>query len=195
MIKESKDNYIVKEILKFEYENQHDIPPKEWVKRVNDYMVKELKVEITKTYYYHNLINKSRSYKKDVIEELNLLGRKIIEKFSTPTLYDLIVNLNLDLNTAKQVGRFLKNQKLIKKFPIIPIESLGVSSEPAISQIEEKLLKRTILPKLLEKGSRKMLERTKEFKETRISMANFSKTSKDFDYREIIDKLQEFLIY
>ena len=43
-------------------------------------------------------------------------------------------------------------------------------------------------------NSRK-LEIDKEFKETRISMANFSKTSKDFDYREIIEKLQEFLIY
>jgi len=195
MIKESRDNYIVKEILKFEYKNRRDIPPKKWVKRVNDYMVKELKVGINETDYYLNLINKSMSYKKDDLEELNSLGSKIIEKITNPTLYDLIVSLELNLKTAKQVGKLLKNQKKIKEFPLIPVKSVLVSSDPEINQIEEKLIKRSILSKLLGKRSRKMPELDKEFKETRISMANFSKTSKDFDYREIIEKLQEFLIY
>ncbi|MFX1388219.1 MAG: hypothetical protein ACFE9M_13455, partial [Promethearchaeota archaeon] len=195
MIKESKDNYIVKKILEFEYENQKEIPPKKWVDRVNEYMVKELNVDTNYTDYYHKLINKSMKYKKDEIEELDSLGRKIIEKISKPTLYDLIVNLELNLKTAKQVGSFLKKHKMIKDFPIIPVESPVISVDSDINQIEEELIKRTILPKLLEKSSRKMLERDKQFKETRISMANFSKTSKDFDYREIIDKLQAFLIY
>ena len=158
-------------------------------------MVKELKVEINKTDYYHNLINKSMSFRKSDIEELNSLGRKIIEKFKNPTLYDLIVSLKLNLKTAKQVSKFLKNQKMIKKLPLIPVKSLIISSDSDISQIEEILIKRSILTKLLEISSRKMLKKDREFKETRISMANFTKTSKDFDYREIIDKLQEFLIH
>lgn len=194
-IKESNDNYIVNKILKFEYENQQNVPPKKWVKQVNNYMVKELNIEINKTDYYHNFMKKSLNYKKTEKKELDSLGRKIIEKFSKPTLYDLIINLKLNLKTAKKVGKFLKDYKMIKKFPKFPAERVAVSREPEFNQIEEKLIKRTILPKLLEISSRKMLERSRDFKEIRISMVNFRKTSEDFDYREIINKTHEFLIH
>lgn len=39
-----------------------------------------------------------------------------------------------------------------------------------------------------------MLEKTKEFKEQRMSMVNFRKRSNDFDYREIMNKMREFII-
>ena len=193
-IKTTIDNLTVKQILEFEYKNRRDIPPKKWVETVNSYMIEKLNIGIKEVKYYHNLINKSIDYKKNEIEELNSLGGRILKKVSKPTLYDLVVNLKLNLETAKKVGKFLKNNKTIDKFPIIPAKSPVVSVKADIIQVEEELIKRIVLPKLLEKSSRRMLEKHKGFKEKRLSMVNFKKKSNDFDYREITDKMREFLI-
>jgi len=93
------------------------------------------------------------------------------------------------------VGKFLKDYKIINTFPRIPADISDVSAaRPDIIPTEEKLIKRTILPKILEKSSRRMLEKTKEFKEQRMSMVNFRKRSNDFDNREIMNKMREFII-
>jgi tetratricopeptide (TPR) repeat protein len=193
-IKATIDNLTVKQILEFEYKKRREIPPKKWVDTVNSYMIEDLNIGIKEVKYYHNLISKPIDYKKNEIEELNSIGEKILEKVSKPTLYDLVVALKLELETAKKVGKFLKKHKKIDEFPIIPAESPVVSDKADIIQIEEELIKRTILPKLLEKSSRRMLEKHEDFKEKRLSMVNFEKKSSDFDYQEITDKMREFLI-
>ncbi|MHA1933318.1 MAG: tetratricopeptide repeat protein, partial [Promethearchaeota archaeon] len=193
-IKATIDNLTVKQILEYEYKNRRDLAPKKWVETVNSYLIEELNIGIKEVRYYHNLISKPIDYKKNEIKELNRLGEEILEKLSNPTLYDLVVKLKFNLETAKKVGQFLKKHKKIDEFLTIPAESPVVSSKGDISQTEEELIKRTILPKLLEKSSRRMLEQHKDFKEKRLSMVNFEKKSNDFDYREITDKMREFLI-
>ncbi|MHA2182884.1 MAG: tetratricopeptide repeat protein, partial [Promethearchaeota archaeon] len=193
-IKVTIDNLTVKQILEFEYKNRRELSPKKWLETINSYLIEELNIGIKEVRYYHNLISKPMDYKKNEIKELTRLGGEILKKVSNPTLFDLIVKLKLNLETAKKVGQFLKKQKKIEEFRTIPAKSPLVSSKGDISQVEEDLIKRTILPKLLEKSSKRMLEQHKDFKEKRLSMVNFEKKSNDFDYREITDKMREFLI-
>ena len=104
---------IVKKILEFEYDNQRNIAKAE--------MVTQLNIDISETDYYENLLSNPVNYGSSEIPELEDLGAKILIEFIQPTLYDLIITSNYDLETAQKIGKFLINGGFIEDFRKYPL--------------------------------------------------------------------------
>jgi WD40 repeat protein len=114
---------IVKKILEFEYENQRNISKAE--------MVNQLKIEISETEYYENLLENPVDYEPSETGHLENLGTEILQELLNPTLYALIVQKGYNFNTAKKIGKFLLDQGFIRKFRNFPLdeEKFKTSSE------------------------------------------------------------------
>jgi hypothetical protein len=105
---------IVKKILEFEFENQRDITKAE--------MVNQLKIEISETEYYENLLANPVDYEASERAHLENLGTKILQELLNPTLYALVVQKEYDLNTAKKLGKLLQDQGIIRIFRNYPLD-------------------------------------------------------------------------
>ncbi len=104
----------VKRILHWEKEHQRSIEKIE--------LIRELHINFENVDYYYDLLNASGEY---LTEECPQLGRDCEEavrncKIEVLTLYELVVEQGFDISTAKKVGQFLLDRKVIKKFPRIP---------------------------------------------------------------------------
>jgi hypothetical protein len=99
---------VVKKILKFESENQRNITKAE--------MVNQLKIEISETEYYENLLEEPVIYEDAEIKNLETLGTRILNKTMEPTLYYLVVELGYKLKTAKKIGNYLQDNGFISDF-------------------------------------------------------------------------------
>ena len=104
----------VEKILEFEYKNQRNITQAE--------MVTQFKIDISETGYYKNLLSTPVDYDSSEINKLEKLGTKILKKFIQPTLYNLIITLNYDLETAKKVSKFLEDRGFIREFRNYPLD-------------------------------------------------------------------------
>jgi uncharacterized protein with WD repeat len=105
---------IVKKILEFEFENMRNITKAE--------MVNQLKIEISETEYYENLIANPVDYEASETAHLENLGTKILQELLNPTLYALVIQKEYDLRTAKKIGKFLQDQGFIKEFRNYPLD-------------------------------------------------------------------------
>ncbi|MHA1461268.1 MAG: toll/interleukin-1 receptor domain-containing protein, partial [Promethearchaeota archaeon] len=105
---------LVKKILEFEFENQRDITKGE--------MVNQLKIEISETEYYENLLANPVEYEASETAHLENLGTKILQELLNPTLYALVVQKEYKLITAKKIGKFLQDQGFIREFRNYPLD-------------------------------------------------------------------------
>jgi hypothetical protein len=104
----------VKKILEFEFENQRDITKAE--------MVMQLKIEISETEYYENLLANPVEYDPTETAHLENLGTKILQELLNPTLYALVIQKGYNLITAKKIGKFLQDQEFIRNFRNYPLD-------------------------------------------------------------------------
>jgi len=153
-LKKANRNFIVKQVLKYEFENQDRITSKIWDNEVNTFMVRKLDVDINETTHYRRFLNKKIKYDEMDIEELNFLGKEIIDQLGDRfdhqlSLYDLVVKLNMNLKKAKKLGQYLLDHKIINNFPRVPRNPINID----FIEVEDISIK----PKLLEKDSRKTL--------------------------------------
>jgi len=120
----------VKKILEFEFENQRNISKAE--------MVNQLKIEISETEFYENLIAKPVDYEASETEHLENLGTKILQELLNPTLYALVIQKEYNLITAKKIGRFLQDQGFIKEFRNYPLD--GEKSKSTSEKLEDLIV-------------------------------------------------------
>ena len=119
---------VVKKILKFESENQRNITKAE--------MVNQLKIEISETEYYENLLEEPVTYEDAEINNLGIAGTKIIKKIGIePTLYDLVAELGYKLKTAKKIGKFLKSEGFISEFRNYPLRERKVQPGEKLDEL------------------------------------------------------------
>jgi hypothetical protein len=99
---------IVKKILEFESVNKRKISKAE--------MVNQLNIEISATEYYENLLKEPVTYVDAEIDNLSMLGTRVLQKHIEPSLYYLVVELGYDLKLAKKIGMFLMDKGIISEF-------------------------------------------------------------------------------
>ncbi|MFX1447993.1 MAG: TIR domain-containing protein, partial [Promethearchaeota archaeon] len=110
--KETLEN--IKKILKFEFENQRNITKAE--------MVNQLKIEISDTEYYENLLANPIDYEPSETAHLENLGTEILQEYLSPSLYTLVIQKEYSLTTAKKIGKFLQDQGFIREFRDFPLD-------------------------------------------------------------------------
>ncbi|TFG23750.1 MAG: hypothetical protein EU529_06445 [Promethearchaeota archaeon] len=111
----TKEDYeLVRKVLKFEFANQRPITKAE--------MADELHFSISEIATYVRIINQNISYNKG--DELDLKNSvdQVIKLFSTPSLYDFIISLNLNFEKAVKLGNYLIKEGWINDFPNFPIK-------------------------------------------------------------------------
>ncbi|GAH00983.1 unnamed protein product [marine sediment metagenome] len=90
-------------------------------------MVNQLHIEISETGYYGNLLAKPVTYEDAEINNLGNAGTKIIKEIGiAPTLYNLVAELGYKLETAKKIGKFLKDEGFISEFRAFPLREREV---------------------------------------------------------------------
>jgi hypothetical protein len=119
----------VNAILKFEYNNQHEITKAD--------MVRHLNYDVDDTEYYIELLDVQINYDPSEIPELKLKTIEIIKKYEQPTMYDLMVDLEFYFDDAKKMGKYLIDEGWAKEFPRFP-KKLKTVSEPTIIPEETK---------------------------------------------------------
>ncbi|MHA1932058.1 MAG: WD40 domain-containing protein, partial [Promethearchaeota archaeon] len=118
---------IIKKILAFEFENQREITKAE--------MVNQLKIEISETEYYENLLAKPVKYEDVEIRNLEALGTTILNKTMEPTLYYLVVELGYKLKTAKKIGNYLQDKGFISHFRDYSLRETNVEPREKLSEL------------------------------------------------------------
>ncbi len=108
------DYELVRKILKFEFVNQRQITKVE--------MADELNFSISEIATYIKIINQNISYNKGEVLELKNYADEVIKLFSTPSLYNFIISLNLDYKKAVKIGQYLIKEGWINDFPNFPIK-------------------------------------------------------------------------
>jgi len=103
----------IKKILEYEFENQREITKAE--------MVNQLDLEISEVEYYSKLLTNPVDYEQSETKNFEQLAMKILKKYIEPSLYDLVVTLNYNLETAQKIGKFLRDKYLIEEFRIFPV--------------------------------------------------------------------------
>lgn len=119
-----KDTENIKKMIQFEYNNGR--PPTERE------MVKNLNFRIFDSEYYKNLIEWPAKYDQAEIPIIEKKSEEVLKKFDNPSLYDLIINLDLDFFMAKKIEKYLKGKNLIMSLPTLPEkkEAIEYISEP-----------------------------------------------------------------
>jgi hypothetical protein len=85
-------------------------------------MVNQLKIEISETEYYENILANPVDYEPSETAHLENLGTKILQELLNPTLYALVIQKEYNLTTAKKIGKFLQDQGFIKEFRNYPLD-------------------------------------------------------------------------
>ncbi len=106
-----KTEKIIK-ILKFEMEKEEKPSGKELI-RIADLNIEDIEV-------YEELMNQLPKESFSENQEIKNKASEAIKKFDDPSLYDLLTTLNYDIKTARKVGKFLIDSKMINSFSRVP---------------------------------------------------------------------------
>ncbi len=93
-------------------------------------IVKELKYSLDDADLLLNTLVSPVGFKKSERDMLKSEAEKTIATFTKPNLYDLINSLNYTFETAKKIGEFMIEEKIIPEFPNVPKKR--VEKAPAI---------------------------------------------------------------
>ncbi len=126
-IKEKTKN--IKQILIVENENQKEITKAD--------LVRDLNLNIDDAEKYIDLLNSSISYTTSEIPTLKSNAEDLIKKLAQPTLYDLIVDLGYNFDTAKKIGQYLIEEGWINEFPRISIKKVMVERPKELEKVGE----------------------------------------------------------
>ena len=102
-----KSEKIIK-ILEFEIKNTIKPSGKELV-RIADINIDELEV-------YEELMNELPQESFSENQEIKNKASEAIKQFDDPSLYDLLITLKYDIETARKVGKYLIDSNMIKEF-------------------------------------------------------------------------------
>lgn len=122
-----KSEKIIK-ILEFEIKNTIKPSGKELV-RIADINIDELEV-------YEELMNDLPQESFSENQDIKNKASEAIKQFDDPSLYDLLITLNYDIETARKVGKYLIDSNMIKEFSRVPKDipsstSLKPSQKPS----------------------------------------------------------------
>ena len=110
--KVAEDTSMIRKILQLSVDNQKEVGKVE--------IVRSLNFSIQETNKYLELLNSSIEYESTEVPELMPKAGEIVSKFTEPTLYDLLNNLELDFYEARKIGKYLIDEGLLKEFPNFP---------------------------------------------------------------------------
>ena len=99
-------------ILEFEIQNRKKLSSKELVRNVN--------INIDELEIYEELMNEMPQESFSENQEIKNKASEAIKQFEDPSLYDLLITLNYDIETARKVGKYLIDSNMIKEFSRIP---------------------------------------------------------------------------
>jgi len=122
-----KSEKIIK-ILEFEIQNKNKPLGKELV-RIADINIDEMEV-------YEELMIQLPQESFLENQEIKNKASEAIKQFDDPSLYDLMITLNYDIQTARKVGKYLIDSNMIKEFSRVPKDiasstSLKPSQKPS----------------------------------------------------------------
>lgn len=126
-----KSEKIIK-ILEFEIKNTMKPSDKDLV-RIADINIDELEV-------YEELMNELPQESFSENQEIKNKASEAIKQFDNPSLYDLLITLNYDIETARKVGKYLIDSNMIKEFSRVPKDIL-TSTPLKLSQKPSKVKK------------------------------------------------------
>ncbi len=118
-INEELTKKIIK-LLEYEIENKREASDKEII-RIADIGIDELEE-------FKELTSELPQESFDGNEEIDKMATETIIKFDNPTLYDLLKSLKFDIKTARKVGKYLVEKKMIESLSRIDGSSI---SEPS----------------------------------------------------------------
>jgi len=129
-LKQKTENII--KILQFEIEKGKKPLGKELL-RIADLNIDEIEI-------YEELINQlpRESYSEN--QDIKNKASEAIKKFDNPSLYDLMMTLNYDIETARKVGKYLIDSNMINEFSRVP-KDVASSSSLSPSQESSKIVK------------------------------------------------------
>lgn len=106
-----KTEKIIK-ILQFEMEKEEKPSGKELL-RIADLNIEDIEV-------YEELMNQIPKESFSENQEIKNKASEAINKFDDPSLYDLLLTLNYDIETARKVGKYLIDSNMINEFSRVP---------------------------------------------------------------------------
>lgn len=116
----------------FEIQNRNKPLGKELV-RIADINIDELEV-------YEELMNQLPQESFLENQEIKNKASEAIKQFEDPSLYDLLITLNYDIQTARKVGKYLIDSNMIKEFSRVP-KNIATSTSLKPSQEPSKVKK------------------------------------------------------
>jgi len=108
----AEDTSMILKILQLSVDNQKETYKAD--------IVRSLNFSIQEANKYLELLNSPIEYESNEVPEFMPRVEEIISKFTEPTLYDLINDLELDFSAAKKIGKYLIDEGFLKEFPNFP---------------------------------------------------------------------------
>jgi len=127
--KKAEDTSMIRKILQLSVDNQTEADKAE--------IVRSLNFSIQEANKYLELLNSPIEYESNEVPELMPKAGEIISKFTQPTLYDLLNDLELDFYAARKIGKYLIDEGLLKEFPDFPKVKVEVEvKKPPFKEIK-----------------------------------------------------------
>jgi len=94
--------------------------------RIVDLNIKDIEI-------YEELINQLPKESFSENQEIKNKASEAIKRFDDPSLYDLLLTLNYDIETARKVGKYLIDSNMINEFSRVP-KDVSSSTSLILSQ-------------------------------------------------------------